>query len=728
MSHHSRTSIRLLVLLGLALSACAAPTPQTVEVTRVVEGTPQVVVVTPTPGAESVPVAGRPIIPAEGLVECQPLPEIAASAGGGRLAALPGASPAGGRAASQPRDSSSRGSPQQARDTVYRVGVFSDITSPNFWVANGPDNTVWNAYILPPRLTLYALADVSFQFIPILAEDLPGEIVQEGDVWVAEIPIRGDVRWSDGASLTAKDVAFTANTALRFGLLSGNWQQWYDANFLERVEAKDDFTAKYVFHTRPGLARFQYGILQAPILAEYYWAPLVEEAAAPITALGESPESEALAAAQAEAQNALFAIEPDGEPLAGSFLFSKREPGAFVENEANPDYLESGAQIIQYANGAYQEVQADVHDFALYGEPEGDVALEMEAGPFVGAAVYSVYGTQDAAILALQAGEIDFVLNPNGLQRGLLGRVEGDTNLSIVENAANSFGYLSFNNRRRPMNDCAFRQAVAALIDKEFVAGTVLQGVASPVYTFVPVGNAAWYYGDVPKIGQGLDREQRLQLAVAILEQAGYSWEGDRKPAWNADTATVEPGGRLIMPDGAPVPELELWAPNAGYDPLRATFAIWIESWLNEAGIPVKAQLAGFNALIPRIFTEQDFDLYILGWSLAAFPSFLRDFYHSEQAVPDGNNAGGYTSQTFDSLADQLLACDTFESCKEVSDEIQVVLATELPNVVLFETGIVEAYRSASIAFPYTGTLNGLQGAQGFVGGPRGIEVFVHAE
>ncbi len=37
---------------------------------------------------------------------------------------------------------------------VYRVGVFEDATTINFWAANGPDNTVWNSYMLPQRLTL----------------------------------------------------------------------------------------------------------------------------------------------------------------------------------------------------------------------------------------------------------------------------------------------------------------------------------------------------------------------------------------------------------------------------------------------------------------------------------------------------------------------------------------------------------------------------------------------
>ncbi|MDZ4159018.1 MAG: ABC transporter substrate-binding protein [Anaerolineaceae bacterium] len=311
--------------------------------------------------------------------------------------------------------------------------------------------------------------------------------------------------------------------------------------------------------------------------------------------------------------------------------------------------------------------------------------------------------------MALQAGEVDFVLSPLGLGRGLAQRITDDRNLAVLQNPSNGFRYLSFNNRRKPMNDCSFRQAVAVLIDKEFVTKTLLQGVAFPIYTFVPEGNAVWFSDEAPKLGQGLNREERVKLATAILENAGYTWEGGKKPSWDAENRMVVAAGNLILPDGTPVPPLNMLSPSPGYDPLRSTFAIWIETWLNEFGIPLNAELAGFNVIVPKIFTEQDFDMYILGWGLTFFPDYLYDFFAAEQAVLDGNNAGGYINPEFEELAKQLLVCDEIEPCKAIADDIQVLLATEMPYVLLFDTGITEAYRSASVEFPYTQQLDGLQ-------------------
>jgi peptide/nickel transport system substrate-binding protein len=611
-----------------------------------------------------------------------------------------------------------------AANKPYRVGIFSDLTTVNYWAYLGPQATVWNAYVLAPqRLSLYGLADRTFQLVPSVADGMPTPLAQEGDMWVSTVKMHQGIKWSDGNPLTARDVAFTANTALALEL-PGNWASIFDPNFLERVEAVDDYTVKFVYHTKPGLAVHEYNALQAAILSEAYWGPVVEEATTAVNALtppAEGASEDDVAAydeAKAEALNVLFGYVPDGEPLAGAYLYSKWETGAFAENTANSNYYFNGVQVSEYANGAYAEGKENLYQFTMYGDATGDVNAQWNVGPFASSAIYTLYGTQDAAVLALSNGEIDFMLNPLGLQRGLRSQLEGQPGIAVIQNPTNGFRYMSFNCRRMPMGDVAFRQAVATLIDKEFVTATILQGVAFPLYTFVPEGNAFWYSDNVVKWGikedgTAMSREERVNAAIAILEAAGYTWEGGVKPTWDADNRQVVRGGTLIMPNGEPVSEIELLAPSPGYDPLRSTFAIWIEQWLNEFGIPVRANLTGFNIIVSKVFDEQDFDMYILGWSLTIFPDYVRDFFHSERAVLGDNNAGGYSNPEFDALSDQIKTCDTFDSCKAIADQIQQVLSTELPYVVLFDTGIIEAYRSDAVGYPYTDALGGLQFVNG---------------
>ena len=167
------------------------------------------------------------------------------------------------------------------------------------------------------------------------------------------------------------------------------------------------------------------------------------------------------------------------------------------------------------------------------------------------------------------------------------------------------------------------------------------------------------------------------------------------------------------MPNGEPVPAMEVLAPSAGYDPLRSTFAIWIERWMTEVGIPLRADLTGFNLIVEKVFDQQDFDLWILGWSLTLFPDYLEAFFHSRHADLEGLNAGGYSNPEFDRLADELLEETDLETARRQVFEMQSFLAEELPYVVLFTTPIVETYRSDRIEFPYTENLGGIQNSAG---------------
>ena len=353
-----------------------------------------------------------------------------------------------------------------------------------------------------------------------------------------------------------------------------------------------------------------------------------------------------------------------------------------------------------------------MYDFYAFGEPAGETTLEYTEGPHAESTIYSIYGSQDAAVLALKKGDIDFMLNPLGLSTGLQEQLRGEQGLTTVENSSDGVRYLGFNFRKAPMDNKEFRQAVATLIDKEFMVETVLQGVAIPMYTMVPEGNGAWYNPDVPLIGKGLTRAERISASVELLKSAGFTWETE--PRVSEDGQFVEQQGEgLLMPDGQPVPAMEVLAPSAGYDPLRSTFAIWIERWLNEIGIPLKANLTGFNVIVEKVFDQQDFDMWILGWGLSPFPDYPENFFHSRNSELEGHNPGGYSNAEFDRLADQLLAETDLEAARQQVFEMQAFIAEDLPYVALFDTPIVETYRSERVEFPYTETWGGIQSASG---------------
>ena len=146
------------------------------------------------------------------------------------------------------------------------------------------------------------------------------------------------------------------------------------------------------------------------IMPEHYWAPVVEDAKG---------------AGEVEQQiEALFAHVPDGEPTMGGFTFSKWEPGAFYEKDADPNYSWKGTTVTEYENGAYSEDNEKLgYTSTYYGDAEGSKSLEYEIGPYVDTALFSIYGNQDAAILALTKGDVDYLFNPLGLEKGFQDRI-----------------------------------------------------------------------------------------------------------------------------------------------------------------------------------------------------------------------------------------------------------------------------------------------------------------
>ncbi len=383
------------------------------------------------------------------------------------------------------------------------------------------------------------------------------------------------------------------------------------------------------------------------------------------------------------------------EPSAGATIFVDRQEGSFAASEANPNYYNQGETI----------------------ESGG---VTYEDGPFAQNFQFNFYGGQDQAVLALGEGETDFLLNPLGMQRGLQEQVANNPDLTAIVNPTNGFRYMAFNMTRAPMSDLAFRQAMSVITDKEFVTQNVLQGVAYPVYTMIPEGNEAWYNEEAAaQVAEaqmaGATTAERVQRAVDILKEAGYTWETE--PVVDAESEAVTAGVGLTDPNGEVVPRIELITPTAAYDPLRAAFGTAIAGFARQIGIDLVSIPTEFNTIIEQVYVpnedgELDYDMFILGWSLGnpALPTFHESFFASKNqtVINDGNNNTGYENEEFDALVDQFNAATTVEEAYDLIWQMEANLAENLPYVTLFDTGILEFYNNR-VNYPFTETLSGLQ-------------------
>ena len=599
-----------------------------------------------------------------------------------------------------------------AQGKVYNYGLLDDITTINLIAGLGPDSTTYNFAVYNWNSSLYGLTTKTFVYYPVLADGMPSDFPPKlsdktqpdgSPLYESTVHLKKGIYWSDGNEFTADDVVFSYKLIDKYAdQFGGNWSGSIYPDLFYDIEKIDEYTVK--FYLTSDSINFKWGTLMMTILPKAQWEPIVEKAEQ-----GDTPAQDILAA------------QIDKPVSIGPFIFDQWQKGAFVVNAKNPTYSFEGTVTTTYKNGSLHVVndgtanpKAAVFDETLYGKPGGDVDYEETEGPFVDKVIYHVYTNQATAVLALAKGDLDFIHNPNGLSKGFVDQLKEAAGVKIVTNPQNGWYYLAFNLRKSPGKYLGFRKAVATLIDKEFVCNDLLQGIAQPQYSVVPPSNTYWYNPDVPTIGKGLNRGERIEKAVQLLKEAGFSWKTE--PVVK-DGKLVTKGQGLIDPDGNEVKTMELLCPSTAYDPRRATFGIWINRWLNEAGIPVKLNLTGFNTIAGYVFGEgvPTYDMYILGWGLGnpAFPDFMYSFFHSSQDYPAGFNTPGFKSEEFDQAIESFLASWDPTVEREYAFKAQEILAEQLPYVLLFYAPLNEAYHADRLLMPFEEALDGLQGANG---------------
>lgn len=568
----------------------------------------------------------------------------------------------------------------EAPPFIYRVGLAEAPTTDNFWAYYDPQSSLVDQYLLDPtKPSLYTYDYPGLDLAADLAADSePPEPIQDDQGWMVSVDLKGDARWSDGEPITAADIVFTFDTVRSLGLARG-WSSAYpvaDDNRLglEAVEAVDDDTVVFRYNAKPGLPFWPNGPGTAPIMPEHFWAPILEDAldtADPFTAL----------------LTASAAGEPSGGPIQIDVFGQAR-----IEVTPNPNYQRQGEEV--ESGGARYEI-----------------------GPFFDQMIVTVFPDQATATAALDAGDLDVILSPSGLDQDQVSFLTGNERVRTISNGTNGFRYLAFNLRSQPMASPGFRDAVAFMIDKEFMNLRVLDGAGSPVYSTLPPGNPRWFD---PVIAEGFAEqyrgattEQRLSAAVTALEEAGFTWE--QRPAY-IDNAVV-PGAGVAL-EGEPVAPVRILAPGPDADPLRSTYALWVAEWITQLGFETDVTLTDFTTLVNRVFTPTpagtlDFDIYILGWRLPspAMPVYHESFFASrnDTLVNDGNNAPGFSDQRLDAFVDEYNRSTDPEDAYDILWEMEQIVFDEKPYIVLYDAPIAEAFREDTVVFPFTDTLAGIQ-------------------
>ena len=521
------------------------------------------------------------------------------------------------------------GVPRTSAGEVLKMGLLEEPKTLNIWRATD----AWSRKVL--RLLyqpLYIRDPKTLDLIPWLAAEQP--VFDEEDLSYT-VKLRS-ARWSDGSELTSEDVAFTGKFINEFKI-----PQYYSKwNFIKDIQTPDPHTVK--FRLKEPQAIFVSRSLTTPIVQKKEWIGRIK------------------------------AAKKNEKPL------------RTILNEKIEIPVSSGPFVLkEWRSGSYLFLQRNPHFFGT-----GQTIQGRGLGPFIDGIIFKVFGTSDAAILALKKGTIDMFWW--GVQPGYMEDLRANPNIELIQNEKSSLYYMGFNVRKPPFNDPNLRRAVATLVDMDFIMKRILQGYAVKMYSIVPQGNTFWYCPDVPKYGEGLDREGRIKKAFEMLRDAGYTWQ----------IAPVESSGKIVngrgimLPDGRPMEKFTILTPPADYDPHRAMCGMMMQEWLRMLGIPAYSKPMSFGALLQQVKARHDFDAFVLGYgNLSLDPDYLRNFFLSSNDKPKGWNMSGYRNPKFDKIANESARTMDRERRRALIWEMQKIIMRDVPYLPLYNPKLIEAVR-----------------------------------
>lgn len=260
--------------------------------------------------------------------------------------------------------------------------------------------------------------------------------------------------------------------------------------------------------------------------------------------------------------------------------------------------------------------------------------------------------------LELMANNIDtMTLNPVQYARIFPARPELEQKFGLYKELGNSYTYLGFNLKHKPFDDIRVRKAINYAINKQELIDGVLLGLGEPVSSPYKPGTR-WTNPDLTPYAYDPGKAKEL------LRQAGF------KP---------RNGDGVLERNGKPLSFEILTNQNKQ----REMSAVLIQRRLKEVGIDVRIRVLEWASFIGRFIKTGDFDMVVLGWSLAIDPDQY-SIWHSSQQAPGQFNFIGYNNPRVDRLLEKgRMELDPDKRMK-IYHEFAQILQEESPIVYLF--------------------------------------------
>jgi peptide/nickel transport system substrate-binding protein len=299
--------------------------------------------------------------------------------------------------------------------------------------------------------------------------------------------------------------------------------------------------------------------------------------------------------------------------------------------------------------------------------------------------VLKYYKDGDAAVAALQKGEVSFVQGLTPAQATALKNAEnikvndapGRRFFALATNpGARSKDGKTFGSGHKALLDPAVRRALFHATDRKTIVDKVFQGHAVEGEGYIPPRFDSYFW----KPGASQKIAYDPAKAAALLDQAGYKKNGS---------------GKRVGKDGK---ALDLRILCHATDPNDKAIGKYLQEWWGELGIGLKVDCLD-NVSDPWV--KGDYDLAFDGWSVNPDPDFVLSI-HTCAALPATPKDTGATDnficdKPFDKLYTQQTAeYDAVKRTGLVKQMQSRLYDTGYMNVIAYPNA-VEAYRTDHI-------------------------------
>jgi peptide/nickel transport system substrate-binding protein len=299
--------------------------------------------------------------------------------------------------------------------------------------------------------------------------------------------------------------------------------------------------------------------------------------------------------------------------------------------------------------------------------------------------VFKTIRDDNSRLLALVGGSGD--LTQNTISQLLIDAVAQQPRLKVQTVPSSVYSYLLFNNDDPILKDVRVRRAIAYAIDRNTIIHTKLHDRAVPATGMLPTFHWA-YNKDVA------DYPYDPQKAKQLLDEAGYP----------------DPDG-----DG-PLPRFTLVYKSSN-NKLRVQIATVVAEMLRQVGIGVDLRINEFATLFADL-KKGNFQISLMQIPEISEPDLYINFFDSSR-IPTRENldAGGNRERYRNAEIDRLILAGRRttdrEGRKRIYDEIQRILAADVPVVSLWHEDNIAAMRKNVDGFVMlpTAQLSGLDKA-----------------